>query len=321
MSVESTATKVVYEGNGLTTEWPVPFQYNKPEHLALTLDSGTKQTDIPSNFQITVNASGDTSITYPVSGLPVAAGHKLVIRRQTPRTQIVDLMYGGAFSPKVIEQDGFDRVVMMIQELFEEVNRAVKLSLSATEAAPSVEGLLSQIAELTAQAEQKIGEAQAAIEAFNELQLAIPVPGEGDAGKTLYVVQDDDGKAHYVLMKSAGGTGGEEGGWAEYTIQAREASGLVHVRLADLGHPAMPGICNPVINIMSLHPYSFVLRSRDAEGFTVQIYRANGTPGVDFAEFVEFGPLEFGAEWEWGQGETGSDVELAVSIPLPPQKI
>lgn len=100
MSVESTATKVVYEGNGLTTEWPVPFQYNNPEHLALTLDSGTKQTDIPSNFQITVNASGDTSITYPVSGLPVAAGHKLIIRRQTPRTQLLISCTVARFRPR-----------------------------------------------------------------------------------------------------------------------------------------------------------------------------------------------------------------------------
>lgn len=131
MSVENTTTKVVYAGNGVTKEWPVPFQYARSEDIALLIDDGTTQTDITSNYKIVVNESGDTSVTYPVSGTAVAAGNKLAIYRLTPRTQVVDLVYGGAFAPDVLENDGLDRIVMMTQELSRDVERAVKLAITS----------------------------------------------------------------------------------------------------------------------------------------------------------------------------------------------
>ena len=131
MSVENTTTKVVYAGNGVTKEWPVPFQYARSEDIALLIDDGTTQTDITSNYQIVVNDGGDTSVTYPVSGTAVAAGNKLAIYRLTPRTQVVDLVYGGAFAPDVLENDGLDLIVMMTQELSRDVERAVKLAITS----------------------------------------------------------------------------------------------------------------------------------------------------------------------------------------------
>jgi|GEM_PF-5747934 len=134
MSVESTTTKIIYQGNGTTITWPVPFAYNQTEHLHLLIADATGiETEVTANFSVQVSEAGDTTVVYPVEGAPLAAGNKLVIYRDTPLTQIVDLQYGGAFSPDVLEHDGFDREVMMIQEMREEVDRAVKVKLSSSE--------------------------------------------------------------------------------------------------------------------------------------------------------------------------------------------
>lgn len=133
MSVESTITKVIYQGNGVTTEWPVPFAYNQSEHLhVLVADADGKETAITENFTV-VSGGGATSIIYPASGPALASGNKLVVYRSTPQTQIVDLEYGGAFRPETLEKDGLDRLVMMVQEQQEEADRSVKVPRSSAQ--------------------------------------------------------------------------------------------------------------------------------------------------------------------------------------------
>lgn len=134
MSVENTTSKVIYQGNGVAVEWPVPFAYSRADDIHLLhTDANGVETEIASNFRLNVNASGDSSVTYPVAGEPLPPGVRLTVYRKTPQTQIVDLQYGGAFSPETLENDGFDRVVMMVQEAREELDRAVKVKLSASE--------------------------------------------------------------------------------------------------------------------------------------------------------------------------------------------
>jgi hypothetical protein len=134
MTVESTITKEISQGNGAATVFPVPFQYAQQADLYLLLvaPDGT-ETPITNNFQVVANESGDTSIAYPVTGNPLAPGYKLVIYRDTPKTQIVDLVYGGAFNPDVLEHDALDRLEMQIQELDEILARAIKVPISSDE--------------------------------------------------------------------------------------------------------------------------------------------------------------------------------------------
>ena len=166
MSVESTITKVIYVGNGVATEWPVPFKYNKPEHLHLLVtDAAGAHELVTSNFQVQVTEAGDTSILYPVSGQPLAAGKRLTIFRATPQTQIVDLIYGGAFAPEVLEEDGLDREVMMIQELQEGLDRAVKVGIDSDE---TPEELLENIFTARDEAEDAATSAKASANAAAE---------------------------------------------------------------------------------------------------------------------------------------------------------
>jgi hypothetical protein len=143
MTVESTLTKKTYAGNGAATVWPVPFVYARAADLHLVLtDAAGNETPVTGNFQVNVTQAGDTSILYPVSGAPLASGKKLTVHRNTPRKQIVDLQYGGAFSPDTLEHDGFDRLEMQIQELQEESDRAVKVNISSAETAEELKNRL-----------------------------------------------------------------------------------------------------------------------------------------------------------------------------------
>ena len=70
------------------------------------------------------------------------------------------------------------------------------------------------------------------------------------------------------------------------------------------------------LNLLSASPYFYGITRRNLEGFTVQIYRPDGTPGADIVEFVELGTFECGDGTECGQSGGGADVTLLVSLPL-----
>ncbi|MDR1241737.1 MAG: hypothetical protein LBM00_02975 [Deltaproteobacteria bacterium] len=132
MTLENTQIKQIYLGNGAATEFPVPFKYDRVEDLYLLLtDDKEMETPLAENFRVAVTPAGDTSVIYPVSGLPLPPGWKFTIFRDTPETQIVDLIHGGAFNPDVLEHDALDRIVMMIQEIEEAIERALKVPLSS----------------------------------------------------------------------------------------------------------------------------------------------------------------------------------------------
>ena len=89
------------------------------------------------------------------------------------------------------------------------------------------------------------------------------------------------------------------------------------VNLAELGHPEMPGLFNPIVNLISIAPHYYCITSRSAEEFTVQIYNPDGTPGVEVSEFLKLGTFRLGDKTRLGQKGKGTLVELAVSIPMP----
>lgn len=66
----------------------------------------------------------------------------------------------------------------------------------------------------------------------------------------------------------------------EYEIEV-PGSGTVMVNLAALGHPTSPvNPANPTLNILSTAPYFCCITHKNASGFTVQVYGADGSPGV-----------------------------------------
>lgn len=139
MTVASTLNKKHYEGNGLTTEFPLPFDAADKAHIFAVVKKGLEISDVITNYDVDLSRK---VFIYPVSGTPLQAGEKLTVYRKIPLTQVVDLENAGAFHPEVLEHDGFDRIVMQIQQLDEAISRALKIDITDTR---DVSGLLQEL--------------------------------------------------------------------------------------------------------------------------------------------------------------------------------
>lgn len=131
MTVFSTSTKIVYEGNGLATSFPFPFKVLTPEDIELTHSTDGVEAVLSSGYTVVLNADGTGSVLYPTDGSPLALGETLVIRRKLTIEQPTDLNNQGGLYAETLET-AFDRQAMISQQLAEEVSRAVKIPLSET---------------------------------------------------------------------------------------------------------------------------------------------------------------------------------------------
>lgn len=138
MTVETQISKVRYEGNGLNAEWPVPFPVVRAEHIKIIKTSplGADE-EVATGYEVNGLESGNISIIYPTAGKPLEHGWALTIYRAMPLTQTLDLERGGNFDAEVIERHGFDHVVMQIQQVEEQVSRALSVSITDNERDPS----------------------------------------------------------------------------------------------------------------------------------------------------------------------------------------
>lgn len=139
MTVPATARRAgPYNGNGSTTSFSFSFKTFAAGDLQVTRTSTTAIESVlvlNSDYSVTLNPDQDASpggtITYPISGSPLAAGEKLTIVGSLAYEQTTDLLGGGAFNARVIE-DTFDRTVIQIQQLEERADRTLTLPVSAT---------------------------------------------------------------------------------------------------------------------------------------------------------------------------------------------
>lgn len=159
MSVTNTKAKSVYNANGTTTEWNLGFTYDDTVsnvHIYI-VDANDNETEVTSNYSI-----AEGVLTYPTtaSGLdPLAEGNKLVIVRDTPRTQDIELTSNGKLDGKVLE-GGYDKLTLQVQELTEQVNRAVKIPVTED----SADNFLDPITAITEAKKEALAEIAQATE-------------------------------------------------------------------------------------------------------------------------------------------------------------
>ena len=129
MTVSTTQTKVIYQGDGSTRHWAYTFPIMAEEHIALYVTNPEGQTQrIQSGYQVN---SREKIVVYPVQGAPLKGGEKIALMRKTTLTQELDLVDNGGFFPENIEKS-FDRSVLVEQELLEQLERAVKMPETAS---------------------------------------------------------------------------------------------------------------------------------------------------------------------------------------------
>jgi hypothetical protein len=134
MTVSKEYNKHIYEGNGLTVDWPYDFDLpitaaGAPDTSLIHVFRTNLRGEVTEVTAFSVDAETGT-LTYPTSGSPLETGEKLTILRLLDvRQQFFDPSNQANLYPETLE-DNTDRLVMMVQQLQEENDRAVKVSVS-----------------------------------------------------------------------------------------------------------------------------------------------------------------------------------------------
>lgn len=126
MTISTETSVVTYTGNGATTVFSFPFVSGGVDddiEVIYTNASGIETTLLQSQYTLIFNAipvgglwSVGGSVTYPISGSPIATGTFLTINRIVPYEQLVSISNQGAFYPQAVEQ-GLDLLELQLQQL------------------------------------------------------------------------------------------------------------------------------------------------------------------------------------------------------------
>lgn len=131
MTVQKLYVKSPYEGNGLKREFDITFDWLKghQEHIKVYVRNGAGVLAETTNYKMEQDKSTEVwKVEYLAVGEPLAEGEKLIIVRELPLVQVLNLVNQGPFFAEDVELT-FDEVVMMIQQLGERVGRSLKFGV------------------------------------------------------------------------------------------------------------------------------------------------------------------------------------------------
>lgn len=208
MTVSRTARKVVHTGNGVATEFAFEFIVLETADLKVAVYEIATETltEIDSADYSVAYTWGDEdggTVTYPLSGSPLASTHQIVIYRETALEQPINLSNQTRYYPEVV-MEGFDRAILILQELKEALDRAVLANL-ATEETISYTQIATAVTEAEASATAAAASATAALAAENSL-----LEWQGPwTTTTAYAPSDlvsESGSAYVCLVAHTSGT-------------------------------------------------------------------------------------------------------------------
>ena len=134
MTISSTTVKNSYSGDSTTTTFTYTFKIFADSDIQVIIRSstGTETTKtITTHYTVTgAGASGGGSVIFTGGNIPTT-GQTVLLRRNIPQTQAIDYIANDPF-PAESHEEGLDRSTMAIQQLQEEVTRAIKLSRTNT---------------------------------------------------------------------------------------------------------------------------------------------------------------------------------------------
>lgn len=134
MTVSTTTNKATVQGNGATTVFTYSFPIGSGDNYNLTYTDTNGTQTVLGNTSFTITGVGGTTggtFTYPTSGSPIANGTSLTLLRTTPFTQTTSLQNQAGFYALVVEGMG-DTIVKQVQQLAEQIGRAVVISATDT---------------------------------------------------------------------------------------------------------------------------------------------------------------------------------------------
>ena len=129
MTVANTGNRYTYAGNGSTTAFSFPRKFLENDDLLVIIRTdatGAEATQTLTTHYSVTGAGDDAGGTVTMVTAP-ASGETLVIVRRTDQQQNTDYTTGGDFSASSHET-ALDKLTLLVQDLEEKVNRALKLA-------------------------------------------------------------------------------------------------------------------------------------------------------------------------------------------------
>lgn len=136
MSISSSTRKAgPFACNGSTVAFPFAFKVFTTADVRVVLtDSNSAESDLAlgTNYTVALNADQDANPGGTVTTTATyATGYKITLTSQVQNLQPVTLTNQGGFYPQVIN-NALDRLTIMVQQVSEQVSRAVKTSISSS---------------------------------------------------------------------------------------------------------------------------------------------------------------------------------------------
>ena len=127
MTLSTTATKVTYQGNGAATEFDFNFIIPSQVYLQVIIvdEDGDSTELLTSQYSVTgINNPNGGTVTYPLSGSPLATGSYISIIRNLPLKQLIAIANQGNFYPATVES-ALDYLMMVAQQVAGTFGRAI----------------------------------------------------------------------------------------------------------------------------------------------------------------------------------------------------
>jgi hypothetical protein len=132
MTISTTASRISYNGNGVTLafSFPVRFLVNGDVVVVLRSSAGVESTLLLGTHYSLTGAGDDAGGTVTMFTAP-AVGERLVIQRIVALTQETDYISGDPF-PAETHERALDRLTMAAQQLQDSVDRTLRFPVSDT---------------------------------------------------------------------------------------------------------------------------------------------------------------------------------------------
>lgn len=128
MTLYSDQRKIIYQGNGTTTTFDVPFYFINNSDIQVSVSNGQTVTDLVLNTDYTLSGAGDENGGVVTTTVAVASGSEIAILRQVDYKQEMDIPENDRFPSKNMER-ALDRLTMQTQQLAEQVGRSVTVDI------------------------------------------------------------------------------------------------------------------------------------------------------------------------------------------------
>lgn len=128
MTVATQGSKVNYQGNGVTTEFQVPFPFLEGEDIYIQKQlADTTVVNLTYGTDYSVTGAGNASGGTVVLTTAPSASEVISVYRSVPLTQEVDYRENEIF-PAETHEEALDKLTMEVQQLQEQADRAIRIS-------------------------------------------------------------------------------------------------------------------------------------------------------------------------------------------------